>query len=307
MCQIREMTRRMPLNSMTGFGRADGATPQIAWIWEARSVNGRGLDIRVRLPPGFDGLEPKVRERVQALFTRGSLNLTLTVKRQEAAGDIRVNTQALAAVAEAVTLMRRSIPHDTQINIDGLLALRGVLEYAEGVETEAEAEARTVGVLTSLEVALKELIQARGAEGKRLQEVLTAQVADVETLVAQVAASPARTPDVIARRLKEQVERLIGPANGALDPVRLHQEAMLIATRVDVDEELKRLTAHIAAARDLLRAKDPMGRKFDFLTQEFNREANTLCSKANDADITRAGLALKAVIDQMREQVQNIE
>jgi uncharacterized protein (TIGR00255 family) len=297
----------MPLKSMTGFGRAEGATAQMAWAWEARSVNGRGLDIRLRLPPGIDALEPKVRERVQALFVRGSINLTLTVKRQETAGDIRVNPQAIKAVAEAVAQMRTAIGQEGQINIDGLLSLRGVLEYGEAQETEAEADARTAALLASLEVALKELIKGRGAEGQRLEDVLAAQVSEVETLVAQVAASPARTPEVIQLRLKEQIDRLVGSASGGLDPARLHQEAMLIATRIDVDEELKRLTAHVAAARDLLNAKEPVGRKFDFLTQEFNREANTLCSKANDADITRAGLALKAVIDQMREQVQNIE
>jgi uncharacterized protein (TIGR00255 family) len=297
----------MPLKSMTGFGRAEGATPGMAWTWEARSVNGRGLDVRLRLPPGLEALEPKVRDAVQARLSRGSINLSLNVKRADGGADIRVNEQAIAAVADAVARMRRAIPGETSVNLDGLIALRGVLEYAEPQETEAEADVRTKVMLETLETALQELIAGRGAEGRRLQQVMAAQLVDIERLVADVTGAPARTPAAIANRLKDQIDRLMSQTGASLDPVRLHQEAMLLATRVDVDEELKRLTAHIAAARDLLSAKEPIGRKFDFLTQEFNREANTLCSKANDTDITRAGLALKAVIDQMREQVQNIE
>lgn len=295
----------MAVKSMTGFGRVEGSTPSMAWTWEARSVNGRSLDIRMRLPPGFDALEPKVRERVSAQFARGSVNLSLTVTRTTAGGEIRINREAMRAVAEAVAMMRAAIPGETHVNIEGLLALRGVLDVAEPTETEAEAEARTAAMLATLDAALKSLASARAAEGRRLEAVLAAQINHVEALVAQVTRSPARTAEAIGKRLKEQVERLTGQPG--FDPARLHQEAMLIATRIDVDEELKRLTAHVAAARDLLGASEPIGRKFDFLTQEFNREANTLCSKANDADITRAGLALKAVIDQMREQVQNIE
>jgi uncharacterized protein (TIGR00255 family) len=297
----------MALKSMTGFGRAEGASGALSWAWEARSVNGRGLDIRLRLPPGYDALEPKVRERVQGQFARGSLNLTLTVKRQDTSGDIRINPQAMAAVVDAVARLRGAIPGETSVNIDGLLALRGVLEYSDAEEAETLSDQRNTALLASLAEALKELTEARGAEGKRLEHVLGAQIDEVETLVAAAAASPSRTPALIGQRLKEQIERLTTHGGVGLDPTRLHQEAMLIATRIDIDEELKRLTAHIAAARDLLKAKEPIGRKFDFLTQEFNREANTLCSKANDTDITRAGLALKAVIDQMREQVQNIE
>ena len=295
----------MALRSMTGFGRAEGASPLMAWTWEARSVNGRGLDLRMRLPPGLDALEPKVRERVQATFSRGSIYLSLSTKRLDQGAVVRINADAMKAVAEAVMLMRRAIPGDTQVSIDGLLSLKGVLDVAEAEESVAQTEARAAAMLASLDAALKELAAARAAEGERLEIVLRTQLTEVEALVAEVAHAPARTPDAIAARLKEQVARLAGQAG--LDPARLHQEAMLIATRVDVDEELKRLTAHVAAARDLLAAKDPIGRKFDFLTQEFNREANTLCSKANDTDITRSGLALKAVIDQMREQVQNIE
>ena len=294
----------MPLKSMTGFGRADGACGASTWTWELRSVNGRSLDVRHRLPPGLDALEPKVRDAVQSKLARGSINMTLTLHRQEGAAEIRVNPGAIIAVAAAVAQFRTALP-DATVSIDGLLSLRGVLDYAEPVEADAETDARNAAILISLDGALKELIASRDAEGRRLETVLRDGVAEVEQLVADVAASPTRAPAAIQARLAEQIERLTGQAG--LDPARLHQEAMLIATRIDVEEELTRLTSHIAAARDLLAAAEPVGRKFDFLTQEFNREANTLCSKANDATITRAGLAMKAVIDQMREQVQNIE
>ncbi len=295
----------MPLKSMTGFGRSEGNRSAVSWTWEARSVNGRGLDVRHRLPPGMDALEPKVRDAVQAKFARGSINLTLSVSRDEGAAQIRVNPAAIAAVAEAVKQFRAAIPGPTTVGIDGLLALRGVLDYAETEDSEAEIEARNGALLASLDQALGQLVAAREAEGRRLETVLRDELADIERLVAEVAASPARSPAAIEARLAEQIARLSGQAG--LDPARLHQEAMLVATRIDVEEELKRLASHIAAAKELLAAKEPVGRKFDFLTQEFNREANTLCSKANDPSITRAGLALKAVIDQMREQVQNIE
>ncbi len=298
----------MALKSMTGFARSDGALGAVAWAWEARSVNGRGLDVRLRLAPGFEALEPKIRELVAARLSRGSVSISLAVKRAAGGTEIKLNRQALAVVADAVDAMRIALNDRTcAVHIDGLLALRGVLDYAEPSDTEAETEACLAAMLASLEVALKGLGDARAAEGRRLQTVLAEQLGAVERLVAEVAASPARAPEAIAARLKEQTDRLLSQIGAALDPVRLYQEAALLSTRNDVEEELKRLTAHIAAARDLLAANEAVGRKFDFLTQEFNREANTLCSKANDTDMTRAGLALKAVIDQMREQVQNIE
>jgi uncharacterized protein (TIGR00255 family) len=292
---------------MTGFARADGTSGPTAWAWEVRSVNGRGLDVRLRLAPGFEALEPKVRDRAAGRLSRGSVSINLAVKRSEGAVDIRLNRQAVGIVAEAVEAMRAAVKGPASVSIDGLLALRGVLEYVEPSESEADAEARAADMLTGLDRALGALDLARAEEGRRLEAVIVAQLAEIERLVGVVAASPSRAPAAVAARLKEQIERLLGQTGTALDPQRLHQEAALLATRSDVEEELKRLTAHVAAARDLLRSKDAVGRKFDFLAQEFNREANTLCSKSNDTDMTQAGLALKAVIDQMREQVQNIE
>jgi uncharacterized protein (TIGR00255 family) len=189
---------------------------------------------------------------------------------------------------------------------DALIAVKGVLDVVETAESPEGAAARIEALLKSLEEALGGLVQSRSAEGARLAAVLEAHISEIERLVGVVESSPSRTPAAIEARLKEQVGRLLDGANG-LDPARLHQEAVLIATRADVEEELKRLRSHIGAARELLAEPGAVGRKLDFLAQEFNREANTLCSKANDVEITRAGLALKTVIDQMREQVQNIE
>ena len=295
----------MNLKSMTGFGRADGGMGPVSWTWEVRSVNGRGLDVRLRLPPGSDGLEPRIREAVGRRFTRGSLNVALQVQRDTGATEIRLNESALEQVLKAA----EHIQHLTgceRPRVEGLLALKGVLEVVEPVEDEAATRQRQDAMIASLEEALTELEEARGAEGRRLSSVLANQLTEVERLVGIVTASPSRTPQAIAARLGEQIRRLVD-TSVALDADRLHQEAVLIATRADVEEELQRLTAHVAAARELISSNGPAGRKLDFLTQEFNREANTLCSKANAADVTRAGLELKALIDQMREQVQNIE
>lgn len=293
----------MTLNSMTGFGRADGSVKGVRWYWEAKSVNGRGLDIRVRLPQGHDQLEPKVREAVAKRFVRGSLTLSLNAQRDVAAVDIKVNEAALAQIISAVEQVRR-LTGAAAPSAEGLLALRGVLDVSEA--DGALDEEVAAAMLASLEDALQTLAEARAAEGRRLTGVLEALVGEIEKLTRQVQVSPSRQPEAIRVRLREQIARLTDAAP-ALDPARLHQEAILIATRSDVEEEVQRLTAHVASARALLVDGQPAGRKLDFLAQEFNREANTLTSKAIDMEITRAGLALKTVIDQLREQVQNIE
>ncbi len=295
----------MTLKSMTGFARRDGALGALRWHWEARSVNGRGLDVRLRLPPGYEGLEHRVREVTPKRITRGNVSVTLTVQRDAGASELRLNHAALDQVLAAIAAVRAKGDFDKP-RPESVLALKGVLEQSEPVESEAETEARQSAMLADYDAMLVALTDARAQEGARLGVVLRDQISEIETLTRAVAASPARTPEAIRRRLAEQVRRLTD-AVPSLDPDRLHQEAVLIATRADVAEELARLHAHVAAARELLAAREPIGRKLDFLAQEFNREANTLCSKANDVEITRAGLALKTVIDQMREQVQNIE
>jgi uncharacterized protein (TIGR00255 family) len=295
----------MTIKSMTGFARSDGASGATGWHWEVRSVNGRGLDVRVRLPPGYDGLEARIREAVGKRVTRGSITVNLNVKHTDGATQIRLNEAALRQVLAAVDSLRAT----TEVAAprpEALLAIKGVLEVVEPEESEAQMQARIEAMLASLDAALDGMVRAREAEGSRLEAIVREQLATIERLVAVVAASPGRTPEAIRQRLKEQVGRLM-ETGANLDEARLYQEAAILATRADVEEELKRLGAHILAARELMGSREQAGRRLDFLAQEFNREANTLCSKAIDPETTRAGLELKAVIDQMREQVQNIE
>ena len=295
----------MTIKSMTGFARSDGTAGTTSWHWEVRSVNGRGLDIRLRLPPGYENLEARVREAAAKRASRGSVAINLNVRRNEGGTQIKLNEAALRQVLAALDSLKGRIAVSAP-QPEALLGIKGVLEVAEPEETEADAQARSDAMLASLGAALDGMVRAREAEGQRLKAIVLQQLESVERLVAAVAASPARAPESIRQRLKEQIGRLLETGAG-LDEGRLYQEAAILATRADVEEELKRLGAHIAAAREIVASREPAGRRLDFLAQEFNREANTLCSKANDADMTRAGLELKAVIDQMREQVQNIE
>jgi len=295
----------MPLYSMTGFARRDGVAEGQRWTWELRSVNGKGLDARLRLPPGLDRLEIAVRERLTKRLTRGNVQATLTLAREEAATTLRVNEAVLDAVIAAMNRVADRIDA-TAPTLDGVLAIKGVLETAEVEDDEATRAALDAGLLAGLDDAVDDLLAARGREGEAIGRVLRAQIDEVERLTAAAEAHPARTPEAIRARLAEQVEALLG-AVPALDPQRLAQEAVLLATRADIREELDRLVTHVAEARRLLGEGGPVGRRLDFLTQEFNRETNTLCSKANDRGLTAIGLELKAVVDQLREQIQNIE
>ncbi len=295
----------MSLMSMTGFSRVDASHNGVTWYWEIRSVNGRGLDVRTRLGSSGDALDAKVREAVAGAIKRGSVNVALHVQRQQGAVELRLNEDALAQVVVASERVR-ALTGCGAPSAEGVLAIKGVLETVE-VDEDAEVVAARQGVMMeSLVEALGDLVRARASEGRSLAEVVSYQFDEIERLVGVVAGSPARSVDAIRARLSEQVERLVVTQQG-FDEARLHQEAVLLATRSDVEEELKRLETHIKAGRNLLSGGGPVGRKLDFLAQEFNREANTLCSKSNDGDVTQAGLALKVVIDQMREQVQNIE
>jgi len=291
----------MTLKSMTGFARADGAIGPTRWHWEVRSVNGRGLDLRLKLPSGYESLEPLVREAAAKRLKRGNVAIMLSVKREESIAQVRLNPELLQQVLAAAEQVRAAVG-GSNISVDGLLSVKGVLDVVEAEESEEEVEARTQAMMASLEEALA----MRASEGARLRLVLLDLLHEIERCVEAAAASPARSPEVIRARLKEQVARLL-ETSSAFDETRLHQEAVLLATRADIEEELQRLRAHIAAAREMLDTTEPVGRRLDFLSQEFNREANTLCSKANDREITRLGLELKALIEQMREQIQNIE
>ena len=295
----------MTLTSMTGFARADGALGATTWTWEVRSVNGRGLDVRLRLPPGSEGLEPGVRAAVAKRLVRGSLSVALNLKRSDGATELRVNEAALRQVLIAVEGIRARLNAPPPC-AEALLGIKGVIEVVEREESETEVRARSEAILASLADALDELVRTRSAEGERLAAVVAEQLDAMAGLVAHIEAAPSRSPAAIRERLREQIARLL-ETGAVLEESRILQEVALLATRADVAEELKRLAAHIAAARELIEASRPAGRQLDFLAQELNREANTLCAKAADAEVTRAGLALKAVIDQMREQVQNIE
>jgi len=295
----------MTLKSMTGFARAGGSTGPVAWAWEVRSVNGRGLDLRLRLAPGFESLEPRIREVISERISRGSVAVNLNVKRGDGAAQIRLNEAALEQVLEAVERLRRATGA-APVQAEALLGIKGVLEVVEKEESEEEQQARAEAMLVGLREAVDGMVGARETEGARLRTVILDQLAAIERLVSAVANAPGRAPEAVRRRLSEQVARLL-ETGARMDESRLHQEAALLAARADVEEELQRLRAHIAAARELLDLGEPAGRRLDFLAQEFNREANTLCAKAGDPEMTRAGLELKAVIDQMREQVQNIE
>jgi uncharacterized protein (TIGR00255 family) len=296
----------MTISSMTGFARADGSTDGLSWIWESRSVNGRGLDVRLRLPPGYEALEIPARDAVAKRFARGSISLSLSIEKQQTNGAIRLNEQVLADVIKAADRVS-TLSGATKPDAAQLLMIKGVLETSDQATEDAAARAsREKTILQSLEAALDKLGEARRAEGARLGGVIHDQISQIEQLAATVRVSPSRAPEAVMTRLKDAIARLVD-TTAALDDQRLHQEAVLIATRADVEEELQRLSAHVAAARDILAERGSVGRKLDFLAQEFNREANTLCSKANAVDITRLGLQLKTVIDQFREQVQNVE
>lgn len=292
-----------PLRSMTGFARVDGAADGCRWSWELRSVNGKGLDIRFRAPPGLDHLEAPLRERVAARFTRGTIHAALNVQRDTTVSTVRINHQALEELI-AATEVHRLRTGGPPLAVEHLFSVRGLVELVEG-------EAQSVGdlppaVLDSLDEALGALAEARGREGAAIGALLEARLGRIEGLAAEADASPVRTPEAIRARLAEQVEALLGAAP-SLDPDRLHQEAVLLATKADIAEEVDRLSAHVAAARVLLSEGGPVGRRLDFLAQEFNRETNTLCAKAADKSLTAIGLELKVAVDQLREQVQNLE
>lgn len=293
-----------PLASMTGYARASGTVPGAAFVCEVKSVNGRGLDIRLRLAPGFDALESDIRQLIGKMISRGSLTFNLTVERDGAGGELLLNQQALATVLAAMDELRGKIAASPP-SLDGILGLKGVLEQRDR-PMSAEAEGALVSaILDGASRALLDLVLARRQEGIQTAAVLLERLDEIEALVQRAEAHPGRSRDVILARLRQQVADL--STDPAIPQDRLAQEALLLAIKADIREELDRLTAHIAAARQLIRSGGAAGRRLDFLAQEFNREANTLCSKANAVELTAIGLDLKAAIDQLREQVQNIE
>lgn len=291
---------------MTGFARVDGRAGSKAWIWELKSVNGRGLELRFRLPPGFDSLEADLRSLAQTKLVRGNVNLNLQlVESAEAAPSYRLNEALLEQLlAMAGKLEARGVGAP---RLDGLLAVRGVVEPVGMVEDEAAREALEAAIKQSFAEALDKLVQSRKAEGAKLAEVLGGQFAEIAELTRRAGEVEAVRPEGLRRRLQTQLAELLAQ-NPPVSEDRLAQELALQITRLDVREELDRLKTHVGAAQALLKGDAKgVGRKLDFLMQEFNREANTLCSKAFDASLTAIGLDLKLVIDRLREQAQNVE
>lgn len=296
----------MTLSSMTGFARAEGGFNGFSWAWELRSVNGRGLDVRCRLPGGMEGLEQKLRALLSDRLKRGNVQVALQWSRGPGATELRLNERALAQVISALDAARVRLPKAEPARLDGLLAIRGVLELAEPEESEDEREAREAALLKSFEEALAALVTARETEGQKLESVLSAHIARIEELTEAAAGNAETQPVALRNRLRTQVSELLQASN-ELSEERLAQEVALLVTKADVREEIDRLRAHVTAARAHLGEEGPVGRKLDFLTQEFHREANTLCSKSPGLGLTRIGLDLKAAVDQLREQVQNVE
>ena len=295
----------MAIASMTGFAREAGIVGPFQWAWEIKTVNGRGLEVRVRTPPGFDGIGEEARGQVLKALTRGQGQLTLALTRAATAPKVRINREVLQALLAALATVE--VPKNVEpASIDGLLAVRGVVEVDEEVADPAHDAALAEALRGGVAALIESLKAARLSEGRALAGVLVAQIGTIERLVDEADASPARRPAAVRARLQALIGELLEGRAG-LDPDRLHQEAVLIAARADIREELDRLRAHGEAARDLIAQGGPVGRRLDFLAQEFGREANTLCAKANDVSLSRIGLELKAVVEQFREQVQNVE
>src|SRR5689334_6844664 len=295
----------MALSSMTGFARGHGVSGPYGWTWEIKSVNGKGLDVRLRTPAGWDAVELPVRARAAEALSRGSVQASLAVERSGAAPSVRVNAPVLDAILSAVRDFGAKIKASPP-SLDGLLGLKGVIEITDAGENEGERRSAETAVISGFAAALASLAEMRRSEGAALARVLTARLNEIAALVERAEQAPGRRPDAIRARLAEQVAALLAQSE-RFDPDRLHQEAIMIATKADVREELDRLHAHLAQARRLIEDGGPIGRKLDFLAQEFNREANTLCAKANDVELTNIGLELKAAVEQFREQVQNVE
>ncbi|MBI3436885.1 MAG: YicC family protein [Proteobacteria bacterium] len=295
----------MALSSMTGFARATGVSGTYVWAWEVKSVNSKGLDIRLRLPPGWDVIETPARTRVAARLARGAISASLSVAREGVQPQVRVNESVLAAVLATIEGLARRVKAEPP-RLDGILGIKGVMEIADVDVDEGERGAAEVAIVAGFDAALTALVSMRQREGDALARILDVRLVEIAAHVARAEAVPGRRPDAIRARLADQIKTLLDHS-AKFDPDRLHQEAILIATKNDVREELDRLMAHVAQTRHLVSGGGPIGRKLDFLAQEFNRETNTLCSKANDVELTTVGLELKSVVEQFREQVQNLE
>jgi uncharacterized protein (TIGR00255 family) len=295
----------MALSSMTGFARGHGVAGPYVWAWEQKSVNSKGLDLKLRLPPGWDAIEAGVRKLASGVLARGSVFANLTISREGMAPIVRVNEPVLAAVLATLKSLSGKV-EAAPPSLDGILSLKGVIEVSEAEEDEAERQAAEAVIVAGFGSALDGLAGMRRTEGVALGRILLSRLAEIAALTARAEAAPGRKAEAIKARLVEQVAALLETSQ-RFDPDRLHQEAIMLASKIDIREELDRLVAHVAQGRALIEGGGSIGRKLDFLAQELNRESNTLCAKANDLELTNIGLELKVVVEQFREQVQNLE
>jgi uncharacterized protein (TIGR00255 family) len=295
----------MALSSMTGFARSHGVSGPYAWAWELKSVNAKGLEFRLRLPAGWDAVETPVRAKAAELLSRGTVQGTLTVTREGVAPVVRVNEAVLSAVIETMRDLAERIEASPP-TLDGILAMKGVVEVTEQEDREEERLVGEAAVVAGCGRTLEALAEMRRHEGVALGTLLNIRLDEIATLTARAEAAPGRRPEAIKARLAEQIATVLGSSD-RFDADRLHQEALVMASKADIREELDRLVAHVAQARSLLREGGAVGRRLDFLAQELHRESNTLCAKANDLELTNIGLGLKGVVEQFREQVQNLE
>jgi uncharacterized protein (TIGR00255 family) len=295
----------MSIASMTGFAREAGITGSYQWAWELKTVNGRGLEVRVRTPSGLDAVGEEARGLILKALTRGQGQLNLSLSKASSAPRLRVNQDVLQSLLSAIGGL--ALPENVKpASLDGLLSVRGVVEMDDDAADPMQDDTLVAALKDGIGALIDGLKLARHKEGRALTSVLGQQLDLIARLVDEAEAAPGRQPEAIRARLEAQLAELLD-GKSALDPARLHQEAVLIAARADIREELDRLRAHVDAARGLLQEGGAVGRRLDFLAQEFGREANTLCAKANDVSLSRIGLELKAVIEQFREQVQNVE
>ena len=295
----------MALSSMTGFARGHGVSGAYSWAWELKSVNAKGFDLRLRLPPGWDAVEGPARNDAAQVLARGTVHGTLTVERQGVAPSVRVNEPVLAAVLATIKGLAGRVDAAAP-RLDGILSLKGVIDVIDEDEREEDRRAAEAAVIAGFRATVAELAAMRRLEGEALGHVLTRRVREIAVLAKRAEAAPGRRPEAIKARIVEQVAMLLD-ASDRFDPDRLHQEAILIASKADIREELDRLASHVAQIERLIAGGGPIGRRLDFLAQELNREVNTLCAKSNDVELTTIGLELKNTVEQFREQVQNLE
>lgn len=295
----------MALSSMTGFARGHGIAGAYAWSWEIKSVNAKGLDLRFRLPTGWDAIEVPARTRGAEKLSRGTVYANLAVERKGVQPTVKVNEPVLGAVLATLKTLSGKV-EAAPPSLDGILSLKGVIEVTEEDEREEDHHNAEAAILAGFEEALAALVSMRRAEGATLGRLLSTRLDEIAALTARAEKAPGRKPEAIKARLAEQVATLLS-ASQRFDSDRLHQEAVLLAAKADIREELDRLASHVVQAKKLLADGGAVGRKLDFLAQELHRESNTLTAKANDVDLTNIGLELKSVVEQFREQVQNLE